>query len=312
MKKFLRNIACFIPFFLVLYVIGVCIVGTYMPQYFKFGMRYKRSGGGHLFSRIEEVKKTKDVDILFVGTSHCYRGFDTRIFTKAGYKSFNLGSSIQTALQTEVLMKKYLDRLNPKLVVFEVNPVIFGSDGVESSLDLISNDRIDLLTVKMAFNVNRPKSYNTLIYGLYRQIFNLGNEDKELQKYFHDTYIPGGYVETKRSRCADAMYKYKPTAYEFCDKQLEAFYNVLAMLRAKKIPYVLLQAPISKPLYRSKTNNRYVDSLLASKGRYYNFNRLLRMDDRADFFDDNHLNKQGVNKFDGAVITLFERNGIMP
>ena len=90
---------------------------------------------GHMYSRISEIKNQEDVDILFLGSSHAYRGFDTRIFLENGYKSFNLGSSAQTPTQTKVLVERYLGSLNPELVIYEVYPKTFTMDGVESSLD---------------------------------------------------------------------------------------------------------------------------------------------------------------------------------
>lgn len=311
MKQFLKNISYFLMFFIVAYVIGVCVVGTYLPSYFKTGMRYRRCSGGHLFTRINEAKTVKDVDILFLGTSHCYRGFDTRIFTNEGYKVFNFGSSIQTALQTELLLDKYLDRLNPKMVIFEVNPTIFGSDGVESSLDVISNDKIDARTIEMAFKVNRMKTYNTLIFALYRQVFGIGATLTEKPNHGQDSYIRGGFVQTTYAPKRHIV-PCKPVAYEFNEKQVEAFSSVLQMLKARKIRYVLVQAPITKPLFQSKTNNHYVDSLLATKGQYYNFNRLIRLNDTLDFFDDNHLTQRGVTKFNHALIARFEQDGLMP
>ena len=300
----------FTAFFAVIYIIGVCLIGTYLPSYFTSGIRYRRSDGGHLFTRVNEAAGVRNIDILFVGTSHCYRGFDTRIFARAGYSSFNLGSSIQTPLQTQVLLDRYLDRLNPKVVIFEVNPVVFANDGIESSLDLISNDYIDWRTVAMAFKVNRPKTYNTLIYGLYRQIFRNASQTEPLQ-YRGDKYIRGGFVETTSTRTPSKQF-YEPVAYEITDKQLGAFADVLNMLKARKIPYVLVQAPVTKPLFQSKTNNRYIDSLLMSHGRYYNFNRLLVLNDTLDFFDDNHLTQRGVEKFNAELITLFGSEGLLP
>ena len=83
-----------------------------------------------MFTRLKEVKTVKNVDILFLGSSHTYRGFDTSIFHDCGYSAFNLGSSSQTPIQTLTLANRYLKQLNPKLVVLEVYPGNFTGDGV--------------------------------------------------------------------------------------------------------------------------------------------------------------------------------------
>jgi len=83
------------------------------------------------------------VDILFLGSSHSYRGFNPQYFS--GYKTFNLGSSAQTPIQTNLLLKRYLHQLNPKTIVYEVYPISLSIDGVESSSDIIANDHHPIL-----------------------------------------------------------------------------------------------------------------------------------------------------------------------
>jgi hypothetical protein len=311
MGRSLKKLLVFIGILFVANVILVCVGGELLPKsYSKYFVRYKRYGGGHLFSRLAEVRQVKDVDVLFIGTSHCYRGFDTRIFDAAGYSSFNLGSSIQTALQTELLLDRYLDSVRPKRVVFEVNPTIFGNDGVESAADLISNDHIDARTINMALKVNNYKVYNTLIFGLYRQWTGKEMHLKEPAAFMHDRYIPGGFVESKLTENHAAKPITRMT-YAFHDNQLTAFENILAKFRARKIPYVLIQAPVTRPLYASKLNNAEVDSFLGQKGRYYNFNHLVVLNDTTDFFDRDHLSQRGVVKFNRAVIAVMQRDGFL-
>jgi hypothetical protein len=120
-----------------------------------------------MYTRISDLKKYKNVDILFLGSSRAYRVFDTRIYAKQGYYSFNLGSSSQTPIQTKLLMKRYLKQLNPKLIVYAVDPNAF-SDGVESAMDIIANDKNDRESLKMLAKINHLKVFNTLIYGYYK------------------------------------------------------------------------------------------------------------------------------------------------
>lgn len=264
-----------------------------------------------MFSRLKEARNVKDVDVLVLGTSHAYRGYDTRIFAQAGYRTFNFGSSIQTALQTELLLERYLDSIRPKRVIFDVNPLIFGNDGSESAADVISNDRIDWRTVEMAVKVNKFKVYNTLLFGIYRQLTGFNSHIEESRVFAHDHYIPGGFVETRLDRNRSPRKRLQPAAYKFSENQLEAFDRILKMLKDRKIPFVLAQAPIAEVLYRSKTNNAYVDSLISAKGRYYNFNGKLQLDYTLDFFDNDHLSQRGVEKFNAALIATLKADGFL-
>ena len=99
-------------------------------------------------------------------------------------------SSGQTPIQAEIMLKRYLDQLNPQVVIIEVNPYAFTSDGVESALDLIANDANDWLSIEMTFRLNHLKVYNTLIYGMFDDWFQRNADFKE------------PIVKEKRNLCA--------------------------------------------------------------------------------------------------------------
>ena len=120
MKRFLRNIISFILFVIVFYCVGICIFGELVPSFFRPNLKSSRNSSSYTFTRLNEVKNVSDIDILFVGSSHAYRGFDTRIFGSNGMTAFNLGTSAQTPLQTKFLLERYLDEVAPKNVIFQV------------------------------------------------------------------------------------------------------------------------------------------------------------------------------------------------
>jgi hypothetical protein len=122
MKKFLKSITIFSLSTIGIYILLIIVWGEIAPDILKKNMNYRIGSKGHMYSRIQELRETKNIDILFLGSSHSYRGFDTRIFSGNGYKSFNLGSSSQTHIQSNILLKRYIDQLIPKLVIYEVNP----------------------------------------------------------------------------------------------------------------------------------------------------------------------------------------------
>ena len=82
MKTFVLKILIFIFFTCLFYFINLIFFGDFINTSFKSNLIYFLGGYGHTHSRLAEVKTYKDVDILFLGSSHAYRGFDTRIFSK--------------------------------------------------------------------------------------------------------------------------------------------------------------------------------------------------------------------------------------
>lgn len=276
------------------------IYGRIAPDAFAPNVKFRQGSGGFIRTRLNEAEKRKDIDLLFLGSSHCYRGFDTRIFAQHGYNCMNLGSSAQTPLQTEVLVERYLDKLNPKKVIYEVYPGTFTFDGVESALDLISNDEIDSYALNMALKTNNIKVYNTLLYVWLNDVLNITPEYVEPRQKGTSTYVKGGYVEMiskiNTKKCD------KKEDWKIREEQFEAFKRIINKLKSRNIEIFLVYAPITKSLYSSHTNNSYIDRLFHGEAPYFNFNKDEKFDDEKHFYDLDHLNQEGVELFNDLVI----------
>lgn len=301
MKKFLKSLIQFTIFTGIMYLVLLFAWGSLLPGKCSFNLNYRIGSYGHMYSRLQDVKKVKNIDILILGSSHAYRGFDPRIFQKYGFSAFNLGSSGQTPVQTELLLKKYLEKINPKMIIFEVSPLIFSTDGVESALDLIANDTIDSHTIKMSIELNHLKVYNTLLYGLFSQLVNLNAGYREPLARRDDTYIPGtGYVE-KKLKYNDEN-KADDKRYVINKKQLLYFKKVVDMINSKNISLLLVQAPVTSTLYKSYGINARFDNIMEQNGNYINYNNRIDLDDSQHFYDLHHLNQWGVTLFNQMVI----------
>jgi len=257
-----------------------------------------------MHTRLAELKTYGDVDILILGSSHAYRGFDTRIFAENGYKAFNLGSSNQTPTQAKILLKKYLKDLTPELIIYEVYPNSFAIDGVESSVDLIANDEIDFHSIEMAVEINNIKTYNTLVYGFTREILGLNENFSEPNVKGHDTYVTGGFIEKSISFYQPR--NIKNTELTMHDDQLESFSEIVELANHNNIELILVYAPLTKSYYKSIKNSATYDSLVHSHLKFYNFNELMNLDDSLYFYDADHLNQNGVEIFNNKLINLLE------
>lgn len=305
MRRFLVRLSLFILFAVLFYVPALFIYGNIIPPVIKSNLNYKIGSIGHLFTRMKEVKKIHDVDILFLGSSHAYRGFDPRVFASEGFSTFNLGSSAQTPIQTNVLINRYLDTTNPKLIIYEVYPETFIFDGVESSLDLIANDYNDMNSLAMALELNHFKTYNTLLFGFMQDYFHLSDSFKEPINKNDDSYVPGGYVLSKERHYSPGIIEKRKI--EINESQLKSFSEVLANLKSQHRDVILVFAPISPSMYSSYLNNSYFDSLMTGYGEYYNFNKILSLNDSLHFNDSDHLNQIGVEIFNDKLIDMLNQ-----
>ncbi|MFN3917698.1 MAG: hypothetical protein ACK4K0_08140 [Flavobacteriales bacterium] len=313
MKKFIIKISLFtlfIPFF---WIVSVTIFGYLAPISIQKNIVYRPISYGHMHTRLSELEKINDKpDIIVFGSSHAYRGVDPRIFDKNGVTLFNMGSSSQTPIQSLALAEIYLDHLNPKTVLIEVFPSTFSSDGVESSIDLLSNSPFMHKSYnKMVFSVNKIKIYNTLIYAY-------ANNFIFKKKYFEDTikgedkYVSGGFVEKVISKHPPET-KFKPHTIVFNPKQKKAFSSFINFIKSRNIKIVIFQSPITVNRYNSIENSKQIDSYFESfcddkNVVYFNFNNMLKFDNTY-FYDSHHLNQKGVETFNQSLLNfLFEEN----
>jgi len=310
MKSFIYTILKFTGLLIIAYLLLIIFWGSFAPMRFKKNLNYNLGGYGHMFTRLNEIKDAKNVDILLLGSSHAYRGFDPRIFKEIDLTIFNAGSSSQSPIHSELLLKRYLNNLNPKLIIIEVYPGTFGSDGVEASLDFIANDKNDLLSFQLIIAQNHLKLYNTFIYALFRDFTGLNNnyEEDPIKKY--DTYIKGGYVMKQKEYYKHR--KHEPRAWEFRDDQFKALERIIKLTEEQQIELIFIQAPITESLYSAHTNNKEFDELMQNYGTYYNFNNLMTLDDSLHFYDAHHLNQHGVELFNSKVLEVLDRDGHLP
>lgn len=299
MKLFLKNSFYFVTIAFISYIAILVLWGTFLPQSFHKNLRYGLSSG-YLDKRLNEAESINKIDLLIIGSSHAYRGYDIRIFDNNNISAFNLGSSAQTPKQSLLLLQKYIYKMKPKMVLFDVYPEVFCLDGVESTLDLLSNsDKNEKELVTLALETRNIKVYNTLIYSSFQKKFSISKRNNNQNSFDEGKYIKGGYVETiKKSKPKN---DYVPKTNNMLPYQIEAFNQILKLLEKEKIPVILVQSPLRKNFYKSILNNHETDKFFSSKAKYYNFNELIICNEDM-FADERHLNQEGVDFFNNELI----------
>lgn len=300
MKQFLKRLATFLSVGVIAYVLMLIAFGELLPNIVSRNLNSEIGGYGHTHTRVREARSYGATDILFLGPSLAYRGFDPRIFQKEGYRIFNLGTGSQTPLQGQVLLKRYLKELTPALVVYEVYPWCFTSDGVESSMDLLINDQIDSLSYWLAWQHQHLKVYNTLIYAAYRQVSGLDVGFQEAKVKGEDIYINGGFVEKKLSY--HSYEDHSSNHWAFDESQFRIFEENLQLIEKSGAKLLLLRAPVTFAYDQSFDNNDDFDQRMETYGDFINFNSQLPLKDSLHFYDYQHLNQIGVEIFNNALL----------
>lgn len=288
MNLFLKRIFLYSGIFILVYVISLNIIEETFSGPFKPNILYQ-AGDNLVSKKISESDTIKNVDILFVGSSHAYDSFNPKIFEKYGYTAFNWGTSQQSHPQTSMILDKYLKKLKPRLVVYEVFPEIFNATGRESMADFLNAGKpfevgfFDLFQYE-----NSIALFNTYLIKKSRAIFGLENNDENLLD--PDVFYYKGYVEKRGFN--NNKEKIQSVKWVPRKSQLRTFEENLTLLKDLEIPVVLVIAPYSFEY----SNQHEIIEYLASKGKLFNYNTILKFDANKHFSDFHHMNYLGVKK----------------
>ena len=270
--------------------------------------------GGSSMIRFREVEEYRDIDIAFIGSSHCYRSFDPRIFDSLGLQSYNLGSRNQNLVNSYFLLKEHIGQLQPKLVIVEVYWDILGGTGLESYLDLAENYPEERLLIEMLWAIKDIRAANALL-ARWLEIDRPEYSETPVHLMPADTYIGRGYVEK------DARYRDKIVAgsytVEISDSQLDYLARIIELCHDQQAKVVLVVQPLPAKRLRALRNEAEVNEILRAFAathdvRYLDFNQLIALSDEEFYYDSNHLTQRGVELFDRCLIQELSNLKLLP
>ncbi len=298
MKKFVIEILLFAAVSAVGVMLLVCSLGG---TGWLRNVQYSLGLGDHTLTRSREAEVWGPVDVLFVGSSHSYRTFDPRVFERHGLRVFNLGSSNQTPVQSEVLLHRYLEKLSPRLVVVEVHPDIIGYDGVESSLYWLSNSAPSWHNVPMVVRSANAKVLCTAIFSTKKNLGRSFRRYVEPEVIEGNRYVSGGYVE-REVECWHPTPQPTDTVH-FLSSQLHALRRMVSTIEEAGAECLLLEVPDTRMLEGALVG---LDEFRERMRMYGDFHcpRPPQLDDSLHFFDPGHLNQKGAEIYDEYIIDL--------
>jgi hypothetical protein len=284
---------------------------------------------GQSLRRFREIQNIHGLDILFVGSSTAYRGYDPRFFKAEGYSSFNMGSTCQTPMNTYFLLKYYLPKIKPKVILFDLDPRTMSLDGYESTLDLLRNTPLSWELLEMSLATGNPHAVTNFIWSFIR------DQERPLTKFNQlyipgETYIPGGYVETGKVREMNVPEEtHNPDGYvetsmllekdlegkigndDLLKNQLNYCSKIIALAKSLDINIVEVIPPLSKDFMQTIADyTAIVNSLRLTADKYkvvfIDSNSLVSLDPINDYKDIYHLNKRGVLKYNETLYDILK------
>lgn len=255
---------------------------------------------GNTLRRFREIDKFGALDMMFVGSSHCYRTFDPRRLTACGLESFNLGSTATSPVNTYYMLGPYLERHRPRLLVLEIYPEVLRLDGVESFVDYLWYRPINWSLVKTVWAVNTIRAWNAFL----SRVMNFTEPGFASIKI--DTVRAGGEYHGRGFMQRESGYRndqpFVPAGKPVNPKQLKFLRKTIEMARQAGTTVVLATQPVPRRTLaliedHDEITNQ-VHDLAAEMGvSYRDFNQHRELGDDQYYYDSNHLNRRGVQLF---------------
>lgn len=300
MKKFIVNIAVFLLISLLIYVPVLTILCKVKykskPLIFRTADIYKVKGG-NTYQKFKDFDAKTTYDIIVIGSSHAYRGYDPRNFKKVGINLFNLGSSAQSPLNTYYIAKNYIYKKSCKLVLFDIYDGSFNNNGFESSADLIQNISSDKAAIQMASCYTNPQILNML---------GLRFLNKKAPPLITDTsYVGNGFSQKYDTLKYSLPFEEYENRNSPTQLQIEYFEKILVYFKEANIPVILATIPFPKEKSREQ-HDKYSKIVSALAKKYsipyldYSFNT--NFNSELHFYDSHHLNQEGVNLYNSILI----------
>lgn len=266
---------------------------------------YFKLKGGNSYRKFREFRPDSVYDVVFIGSSHAYRGYDPRIFTQHGWSAFNLGTSGQGPLNTYHIVRTHLNARNTRLLLIDVYEGAMERDGLESTADLTMNLVDDRAAVGMALALKDPRGVNMLALRFLT---------RDRPPFFADsTYRSGGYSE-RTDRVEGRLHYVRGRPLDLNGDQVRYFERTLEHCAKAGIPVVLVNHPY--PWQSDRAKHAAFNAVMGDIARrhrvpYIDFAYRHTLDDEDHFYDHNHLNQAGVERFNAALVPELEALGLL-
>ena len=306
MRAFIKNIIFFSFSALLIYITSIIAIGSVTKNGLGKNFVFPLGDYGHTLMRLREAREHSPVDILVLGSSHAYRGFDPRIFKQHQLELFNLGMSSQTPLQSYYLLKKYYPILQPRCIIQEIYPLLLENDGTESNSFLLANEPISRELTQLAFHHFNMHNFNCWVYGSFRNALHLNDDLILATKFKDDTYVSGGYSQKDLLPFSDDD-ELIAKEISIREDQFAALDSIKAFCHQKQCPLFFVITPVTTIEKHHIQNWSSVVNELEKINPVHDFSHLPSLQDTIHFYDNDHMNQTGVEIFNPILIeSLFK------
>jgi hypothetical protein len=272
-------------------------------------------------------------EVVVVGSSHAYRGYDPRVFADYGLDMINTGTSSQHSLASYLLTREYWDFDSKPIYIIDIYPQVFMEEGVECTTRLIQNVPDDYVAQKLVMTDLDIRSINAYFSRLF--------SDRSKIEFEAEDYLGKGYCSNPDTMKTALMAV--DSSFEGRHIYFDYLHRLLFYIQSEGATAILVNQPMPLDSNYAKFNeafNRelelvlnvsraehsagtihserfpvplYIDGLPNNSGGmiYYDMSQDADFDICCDFSDSRHLNQTGVEKFNLKLLKRLKDDGFI-
>jgi len=331
-------------------LIIICIAAVVIPLFLGIGVIYKKAAEKNTVNaftkqRFEDFYALKDnsLDMVFVGSSHCYCTFDPALIEKyTGLSSFQMGTPLQHPDTTYFELKEILKTQKPKYVVMDVYWDVlddnFELKQADSFFEVLKDKSIKKQYIKEVFPLSDKVKYSLWPIRFQQDYFAYAASamQKGLQAKYgvkekagqvqqgEERYSDRGYVYSNQTMLEseyDSTNQFKnfdAKKWTMAKSQKKYMEKIVSLCQSQNISLIFVTAPVANVSLGYIKNYGVINkavSEFAEKNNvpYLDFNMENRNGElfsNDNFRDDAHLNHSGVEIADKYFARWLKNNGI--
>ena len=263
--------------------------------------------GGYTYVTFRQFDRNAKYDIILLGSSHAYRGYDPTIFREHGYNMFNLGTNSQTNLVSYFIAKNYIKKENCKTVIIDVYDRVFLTTTLESISDIVQNINSNKAAVEICFALKDIRTVNMLSLRLFNNFNGVFDDDT--------AGVVNGFIPyITQLKITDRL---KEPEFETLDQAIDYFDKLVDCLQKEGIKVIVAEHPVPFIYAISKEQHALlVEKIKPILNRYnvpfYDHLYDSTMTDLQYYANANHLSISGIKKYNDILLEELKRDGHLP
>lgn len=248
-------------------------------------------------------------DAIVLGASRAERSYDPKIFEQNNLKIFNFGSSAQSIQNSSILLRHLLSgSASVKEVWIDIYPASFKDDALESTSDLIQNIGFVEAPFELAWESKDFRSINLL---LKRYCSSNTSKVVVISDYKGRGYV--GVNKKMSDQLISTLGEFKPyihSDFEVGPRSLEALEEIFNLCSSKGVNCQLIISPVSvfgSEIELSRMKEAINPILSKYKAKCLDFSHLDSIETAWHFYDEKHLNEDGVGIFNRHLMLELKR-----